>query len=58
MRKQKNKLKKEINLFGAQTIGEEIANSITHGLGAVLSTAALVILVVLARANAAMPGAW
>lgn len=48
MRKQKNKLKKETNLFGAQTIGEEIANSITHGLGAVLSTAALVILVVLA----------
>lgn len=44
----KNKLKKENNLFGAQTIGEEIANSITHGLGAVLSTAALVILVVLA----------
>lgn len=44
----KNKLKKENNLFGVQTIGEEIANSITHGLGAVLSTAALVILVVLA----------
>jgi hemolysin III len=44
----KNKLKKENNLCGAQTIGEEIANSITHGLGAVLSTAALVILVVLA----------
>jgi hemolysin III len=44
----KNKLKKENNLFGAQTIGEEIANSITHGLGTVLSTTALVILVVLA----------
>jgi hemolysin III len=44
----KNKLKKETNLFGARTIGEEIANSITHGLGAVLSIAALVILVVLA----------
>ncbi|OIP69189.1 hemolysin III [Candidatus Atribacteria bacterium CG2_30_33_13] len=29
-------------------MGEEIANSITHGLGVVLSTAALVILVVLA----------
>ena len=31
-----------------QSLGEEIANSITHGIGAALGTAALVILVVLA----------
>jgi hemolysin III len=31
-----------------QTLGEEIANSITHGIGAALATAALVILVVFA----------
>lgn len=31
-----------------QSIGEEIANSITHGVGAALATAALIILVVIA----------
>lgn len=31
-----------------QSLGEEIANSITHGIGAVLATAALTILVVFA----------
>lgn len=37
-----------------QSLGEEIANSITHGIGAALATAALVILVVFAaiRGNA------
>ena len=37
-----------------QTVGEEIANSITHGIGAALATAALTILVVFAalRGNA------
>ncbi|HBY56454.1 MAG TPA: hemolysin III [Candidatus Atribacteria bacterium] len=44
----KNILKKEINPSQLQTLGEEIANSITHGIGAALSIAALVILVVLA----------
>ncbi len=44
----KNILKKEINPPQLQTLGEEIANSITHGIGAALSIAALVILVVLA----------
>jgi hemolysin III len=32
----------------SQTIGEEIANSITHGLGALLAVAALVLLIVFA----------
>ncbi len=36
------------NTKRSYTIGEEIANSITHGIGAVLGIAALVILVVLA----------
>ncbi|GAG63573.1 unnamed protein product [marine sediment metagenome] len=45
---EKNILKKEIHPSKLQTIGEEIANSITHGIGAGLSIAALVILVVLA----------
>ena len=31
-----------------QTLGEEIANSVTHGVGAALSVAALVLLVVFA----------
>jgi hemolysin III len=40
---------KEIRGVSAkQTLGEEIANSITHGIGAALATAALVILVVFA----------
>lgn len=43
-----NNLKKENYSLKTQTIGEEIANSITHGIGAGLSIAALVILVVLA----------
>ena len=34
--------------FKTQSLGEEIVNSITHGIGAALSIAALVILVVLA----------
>jgi hemolysin III len=39
---------------GIQTLGEEIGNSVTHGIGAALSIAALVILVVFAalRGNA------
>jgi len=38
----------ERNTLKTQSLGEEIANSITHGIGAGLSIAALVILVVLA----------
>ncbi len=34
-----------------QSLGEEIANSITHGIGAALSIAALVILVVFSSKN-------
>ena len=45
---EKNILKKETYPGKIQTLGEEIANSITHGIGAGLSIAALVILVVLA----------
>jgi len=46
--KQINNLRKESYSLKTQTIGEEIANSITHGVGIGLSIAALVILVVLA----------
>jgi len=46
--KQINNLKKENYSLKTQTVGEEIANSITHAIGAGLSIAALVILVVLA----------
>jgi len=46
--KQINNLRKENYPVKTQTLGEEIANSITHGIGAGLSIAALVILVVLA----------
>ncbi|MGB6371463.1 MAG: hemolysin III family protein, partial [Atribacterota bacterium] len=44
----RNILKTQTHLLKSQTLGEEIANSITHGIGAGLSIAALVILVVLA----------
>jgi len=43
-----NVLKTQTLLLKTQTLGEEIANSITHGIGAGLSIAALVILTVLA----------
>jgi len=43
-----NNLKKESYSLKTQTTGEEIANSITHGVGIGLSIAALIILVVLA----------
>lgn len=46
--KQINNLRKESYSLKTQSLGEEIANSITHGIGAGLSVAALVILVVLA----------
>ena len=46
--KQINNLKKDSYSLKSQTLGEEIANSITHGIGAGLSIAALVILVILA----------
>lgn len=51
MKNLKNKikvLKTQTHSHKIQTLGEEIANSITHGIGAGLSIAALVILVVLA----------
>jgi len=44
----RNILKTQTNLLKTQTPGEEIANSVTHGIGAGLSIAALVILVVFA----------
>lgn len=43
----RNISKKEAHPFKSQSMGEEIANSITHGIGAALSITALVILVVL-----------
>lgn len=46
--KQINNLRKESCSLKTQTLGEEITNSITHGVGIGLSIAALVILVVLA----------
>lgn len=42
------KSKKEISSSREQSLGEEIANSVTHGIGAALSVAALVLLVVFA----------
>jgi len=45
---EKNALKTQAHSLKSQTLGEEIANSITHSIGAGLSIAALVILVVLA----------
>jgi hemolysin III len=41
-------LKKQKTSTRTQSLGEEIANSITHGMGAALSLAALIILIVLA----------
>jgi len=48
VKNKKNNSNPEIFQSRKQTLGEEIANSITHGIGAVLSIAALVILVVFA----------
>ena len=45
---ERNVLKTQTHSLKTQTLGEEIANSITHGIGAALSIAALVILAVLA----------
>lgn len=45
---ERNVLKTQTLSLKTQTLGEEIANSITHGIGAALSIAALVILTVLA----------
>lgn len=45
---EKNVLKTQTHTLTSQTLGEEIANSISHGIGVGLSFAALVILVVLA----------
>jgi len=45
---EKNVLRTQTHSLESQTLGEEIANSVTHGIGAGLSIAALVILVVLA----------
>ncbi|PKN79900.1 MAG: hemolysin III [Candidatus Cloacimonetes bacterium HGW-Cloacimonetes-1] len=55
MAKQKGKFLDKIPLSAPQTLGEEIANSITHGTGVGLSIAALVILVVYA---ARVSDAW
>jgi hemolysin III len=48
LEKERNVFKTKTHSLKSQTIGEEIANSITHGIGAGLSIAALVILTVLA----------
>ena len=48
LKNEKNVLKTQTHSLKTHTLGEEIANSITHGIGAGLSIAALVILVVLA----------
>lgn len=42
------KIKKAIQSQSLYTVGEEIANSITHGIGAILSLAGLTMLVLLA----------
>ncbi len=42
---------KKVKLHRPQTLGEEVANSISHGIGTVLSMGALVILVVFASFN-------
>ncbi len=55
MAKQKGNYLDKIPLSAPQTLGEEIANSITHGTGVGLSIAALVILVVYA---ARLSDAW
>ncbi len=41
----------EIRMPHAQTMGEEIANMVTHGIGAALSVAGLAVLMVLASVN-------
>jgi hemolysin III len=53
--KEKKSLLEKIPLSAKQSLGEEIANSITHGTGVGLSIAALVILVVFA---AKLGDAW
>lgn len=45
-------MKKKEKVIRKQTIGEEIANSISHGLGTGLSIAGMVILIVIACKNA------
>ncbi|KLO23795.1 hemolysin D [Marinitoga sp. 1197] len=42
---------KDLNNFEKYTKGEEIANSITHGIGAILSLVALVILIIFSSIN-------
>ncbi|MFH1093874.1 MAG: hemolysin III family protein [Candidatus Omnitrophota bacterium] len=48
MKNKKNILNTKVSHSRQQTLGEAIANSITHGIGAALSIAALVILVIFA----------
>jgi hemolysin III len=48
LKNERNVLKTQTHSLKSQTLGEEIANSITHSIGVGLSIAALVILVVLA----------
>ena len=48
MKNKKNTINTKVFHSRQQTLGEEIANSITHGIGAALSIAALIILVVFA----------
>ena len=51
MKNKRNNTNKKVPQSRQQSLGEEIANSITHGIGAALSIAALVILVVFAARN-------
>ena len=44
-------LERHVPLLNNQNLGEEIANSVTHGIGVLLSVAALVLLVVAASLN-------
>ena len=48
MEKRIDKIKKHVPLLDKYSLGEEIANSVTHGIGAALSVAGLVLLVVFA----------
>ncbi len=46
---EKRRLNQPVNEF--YTLGEEIAHSVTHGLGAILSVVALIVLIILAVAH-------
>ena len=45
---------KEVKFIGFYTIGEEIANAVTHGVGTLLSVAAMVLCIVLSAIGGSM----